>query len=144
MLRILYMFKFPPWNSDRIFTRTFKYLILRNTNSCTNVLGKTACSGSTELLNILIRIFCWKRLSIFVQDLVLHKKKDKNVQANIRSVFYSISTKKGSLNCKIPIPNKVLSIWVDPEQAIQAHMFKYLIWRNLKKETSVAKFKSSS
>ena len=98
------MFKFPPWNSDRIFTRTFKYLILRNTNSCTNVLGKTAFSGSNELLNILFR------LSIFVQDLVLHKNQDKNVQANIRSVFYSISTKKGSLNCKIPIPNKVLSI----------------------------------
>ena len=40
-------------------------------------------------------------------------------------MLHNISTKKGSLNCKVPIPNKFFSILVDPEQAVQARMFKY-------------------
>ena len=79
---MLYMLSVPLWNSNSIFVRTFKYLILRNTNSCTKVLGKTAYSGSTEMLKILLKIFCWKKTpSMFVQELLLRKIKYLNIQA---------------------------------------------------------------
>ena len=47
--------------NSAITFRSNEYLILCNTNSCANVLGKTTCSGSTEILNILFRICWWKR-----------------------------------------------------------------------------------